>query len=138
VQGIDSQVNLGSGVGVFLKNTDQVRITVLGGLGWQRTNYVSSATEQSTQNIGVAIINSTIEAFRFKKTRLMATANLMPALTDPGRVFFRSNVTYYLKLFGKFDWNLSLYGNWDNRPPAQFSGSDYGSSTGLSWSFGNR
>ena len=32
--------------------------------------------------------------------------------------------------------DLWRYGNWDNRPPANFSGSDYGSSSGLSWTFG--
>src|SRR5262249_35927786 len=137
-QGIESQINLAFGAGVFLKNTDQVRFTVLGAFGWQRTDYAPSTTNQKRNNVGLFLAGSTFEAFRFKKARLSATANLSPALTDPGRVFFRSNVTYYLKLFGKLDWNLSFYGNWDNRPPAQLSGSDYGSSTGLSWSFGNR
>jgi len=33
---------------------------------------------------------------------------------------------------------VSFYGNWDNQPPPGFSGSDYGSSSGLSWTFGLR
>lgn len=137
VQGIQSQIAVGLGVGAFLKNTNRLKLTVLGAPGWQRTRYVPTASDQSTQDIGVFVISSSLEAFRFKKTRLAATANLMPALTEPGRVFFRANMTYYLKLFGKFDWNFSSYGNWDNRPPGQLSKSDYGSSTGISWSFGN-
>ena len=43
-----------------------------------------------------------------------------------------------LKFYGNFTWNVSFYGNWDSRPPANFSGSDYGSTTGLSWTFGNK
>jgi hypothetical protein len=43
-----------------------------------------------------------------------------------------------VKLFSNLKWNVSFYGNWDNRPPPNFSGSDYGSSSGLSWTFGNR
>jgi hypothetical protein len=43
-----------------------------------------------------------------------------------------------VKLFSNLKWNVSFYGNWDNQPPANFSGSDYGSSSGLSWTFGNR
>jgi hypothetical protein len=54
------------------------------------------------------------------------------------RITFKTNATYYLKLFGKVDWNLSFYGSWDTKPPPTFSGSDYGSSTGLSWTFGNK
>jgi hypothetical protein len=48
------------------------------------------------------------------------------------------NASYYIKLTGKLSWNVSFYGNWDNRPPDGLSGSDYGSSSGLSWTFGNR
>jgi hypothetical protein len=63
---------------------------------------------------------------------------VVPALTESGRIFTKFNASYYLKLFGKIDWNLSLYGNWDTHPPPNFSGSDYGTSTGLSYTFGNR
>ena len=31
-----------------------------------------------------------------------------------------------------------FYGNWDNQPSPTLSGSDYGTSSGLSWTFGNR
>jgi hypothetical protein len=34
--------------------------------------------------------------------------------------------------------NFSFYGNLDNQPPQGFSGSDYGTSSGISYSFGNR
>jgi len=65
-----------------------------------------------------------------------ATATLLPALSDPGRVRFNTNAAYYVKIFSDLKWNVSFYGNWDNRPPAGFSGSDYGTSSGLSWTFG--
>jgi hypothetical protein len=61
---------------------------------------------------------------------------VLPALSDPGRVRFNTNLTYYVKLFGKVDWNVSFYGNWDTQPPPGLSSSDYGTSSGLSWSFG--
>jgi hypothetical protein len=138
VQGIEAQTNVALGVGRYLKNTNRVRFTAFGGLGWQRTRYEPSIATQQAQNVGVALISLDLEAFTFKKTRLNADASVAPALTDPGRLFYKTNLTYYLKLFGKIDWNFSFYGNWDTRPPPHFQGSDYGSSTGLSWTFGNR
>jgi hypothetical protein len=48
------------------------------------------------------------------------------------------NATYYVKIHSNLSWNISVYGNWDNRPPDNLSGSDYGSSSGLSWTFGNK
>lgn len=138
VQGIQSQTSLGIGLGRYLKNTNRVRFWVLGGMGWQGTHYVSSTTSQPTQNIGVALISSSLDVFAFKKTRLSVNTSVAPSVTETGRLFFKTNASYYLKLFGKIDWNLSFYGNWDTRPPAQFVGSDYGTSTGLSWTFGNK
>ena len=138
VQGIQAQTNVALGVGRYLKNTNRVRFTAFGGLGWQRTRYEPSIATQQAQNVGVALISLDLEVFTFKRTRLNADASAIPAVTDLGRLFYKTNLTYYLKLFGKIDWNFSFYGNWDTRPPAHFQGSDYGSSTGLSWTFGNK
>ena len=138
VQGIQSQTNLAFGLGRYLNNTNRVRFTALGGLGWQKTIYQGTVSTQASQDVAVALVTLDLEAFSFKKTRLDADASVVPALTDPGRLFYRTNLAYYLKLFGKIDWNFSFYGNWDTRPPPHFQGSDYGSSTGLSWTFGNK
>jgi putative salt-induced outer membrane protein YdiY len=135
VQGIQRQTSLGVGVGRFFKNTNRARLSVFGGVGWQGTNYLDETTSlASQQNIAVAILGSTLQIFSFKKTRLELTARLLPAR---GRAFSKVNTTYYLKLFGKVDWNLSFYGNWDTQPPGRLPSSDYGTSLGLSYSFGN-
>jgi hypothetical protein len=140
VQGIERQASVGGGLGKFFKNEGRVQLSLLGGFGFQQTNYVpaATATQQRTQNLAVAIISSNLDIFQFKRTRLSATGSIIPALSDFGRVFAKTNASYYLKLFGKIDWNFSFYGNWDSRPPQGLSKSDYGTSTGLSYSFGNR
>jgi hypothetical protein len=138
VQGIRHQTNVALGVGKFLLNENPFRLTVFGGIGGQRTQYVPSFTTIETQDVGVALLSLDLEAFSFKRTRLDLTATAIPALTDRGRVYYKTNVAYYFKLFGKVDWNFSFYGNWDTRPPQNFQGSDYGSSTGLSWTIGTK
>jgi hypothetical protein len=137
VQGVDRQTSLGIGLGRYFKNTNRIRFWVLGGAGWQKTTYVPSIVNQPPQNIGLALVSSNLQAFAFKKTRLDINSTVFPAMgAQKGRVFYKTNATYYIKLLGKVDWNMSFYGNWDTHPPATFSGSDYGSSTGLSWTFG--
>jgi len=139
VQGIHRETSLGIGLGRYLKDTNRFSFWVLGGLGWQGTKYVPTVISQPPQNIGVGLFSSNLQAFAFKQTRLSITSTFYPALTaQRGRLFYKTNASYYLKLFGKVDWNLSFYGSWDTHPPPQFRGSDYGSSTGLSWTFGNR
>ena len=139
MQGINLQPTVGGGIGRFLKNTNRMTVTLLGGLAWQGTEYhQSTGLPQDRQNIATGLIVAKWRVFKFKKTNLDASATLITALSYPGRLFFSTNVRYYLKLFRNLNWNVSVYGNWDNRPPPTFSGSDYGSTSGLSWTFGNR
>jgi hypothetical protein len=138
VQGIRLQTSLGGGIGYFFKDTNTTTVSLVGGLAWQGTNYTTSVVPQSAQNVAAALIAGEVKLFKFKKTNLDVTATLLPALSDPGRVRFNMNTTYYLKLFGNLSWNLSFYGNWDNQPPPGLSGSDYGTSSGVTYTFGNK
>jgi hypothetical protein len=135
-QGIALQSTLGGGVGRFFKNTNRTSIAVLGGMAWQDTRYQQTFVPLGRQNLGAAMIYSEAQFFKFSRTNLDVSAALVPAITDPGRVRFNTTASYYLKLFSNLKWNISFYGNWDNRPPPGFSGSDYGTSSGLTWTFG--
>lgn len=138
VQEISLQTTLSGGVGRYLKNTNRASIYLLGGLGWQNVGYTQNLANQGTQNIAVGFVSTEIKAFKFKKTNLDVTASLLPAITDAGRIHVNTNAVYYLKIFGDLKWNFSFYGSWDTRPPPTLPSSDYGTSSGLSWTFGNR
>jgi len=135
-QGISLQSTLGVGVGRYLKNTNRATIAVLGGGAWQNTNYQQAGLPPNKENLGAALIYAEAKFFKFSKTSLNVTASLLPALSDPGRLRFNTNATYYFKIFGNLRWDVSFYGNWDTQPPPGFVGSDYGTSSGLSWTFG--
>jgi Protein of unknown function, DUF481 len=135
-QDIRLQTIVGGGIGRYLKNTNNATISVLGGLAWQSTNYAPRTVIPGTQNVTTALIAAEVKLFKFNKTNLDLTATLFPALSEPGRVLFNTNASYYIKIFGNLSWNISFYGNWDNQPPSHLSGSDYGSSSGLTWTFG--
>ena len=135
VQGIQLQTSLGAGVGRYLKNTNRATIAVMGGLAWQNTEY-SQSTLSGTQNLGAGLLAGEVKLFKFNKTNLDFAGVLFPVFTQPGRVKFNMNTTYYIKITSDLKWNISFYGNWDNQPPPHFAGSDYGTSSGLSWTFG--
>jgi hypothetical protein len=138
VQEISLQTTLGAGVGRYIKNTNRASIYVLGGLGWQNAAYSQSAADQNAQNLAVGFATTEIKAFKFKKTNLDISASLIPSISGPGRVHSNANAAYYIKVISDLSWNFSFYGSWDSRPPATLPGSDYGTSSGLSWTFGNR
>lgn len=137
-QNIQRQTNLGGGIGRYLKNTNHAKVALIGGLAWQNTKYDRTAVQQASQNVAAAMIGADVELFKFDKTNLAITGAAFPAISQSGRIFTEVNATYYIKFFSNFTWNLSFYGNWDNQPPAKFSGSDYGMSSGFGWTFGNK
>ena len=137
-QNIQLQSNFGGGIGRYLKNTNHATIYVTGGLAWQNTSYSQAANLEASQKILGAMVVGNVSLFKFDKTQLTIQDVVFPALSEPGRVFNNTNVTYYIKFFGNFTWNISFYGNWDNQPPPRSSGSNYGTSSGLGWTFGNQ
>jgi hypothetical protein len=133
-QGIIHQTAFGGGVGRYLKNTNLSKISLLGGFIGQNTEYEEHI---ASQNFAAGLIGGTIQFFRFDKTNGTVNAVLMPGISDASRIKFNLNATYYIKLPKNLSWNISVYDNWDSKPPNGLSGSDYGSSSGLTWTFGN-
>jgi hypothetical protein len=137
VQGIQLQDTFGGGIGRNLINRGSAFFTVYGGFAWQQINYQQSIFPAQTQRVTAGLLGTQLKLFQFNKTTLTVSANLLPAISDPGRLQFALNTSYYVKLWGQLNWNFTVYGNWDNRPPPGFATSDYGATSGLSISFGN-
>jgi Protein of unknown function, DUF481 len=138
VQNINLQTTLGGGIGRYLLNSNKTKFYLAGGLAWQNTVYSSAISLPGSQNALAAYASSNLEMFKFKKTDLELFAIILPDISSPGRVHANATAAYYIKLFSNLSWNFSFYGDWDNQPPPTLSGSDYGTSSGLSWKFGNR
>jgi len=136
VQGIQLQSSVGAGIGHYWTNPNRARLSLLGGIAWQNTRYNQNTVGAGTQNFAAGIVATDLQLFKFNKTTLDVTGLLFPMLNEPGRIKFNMNATYYIKITGNLSWNFSFYGNWDNRPPPHLPGSDYGTSSGLSWTFG--
>jgi hypothetical protein len=136
-QGIALQSTFGGGVGRFLKNTSRISLSLTGGFAWQQISYKQSLSPSPTQHVTSALVSSELNLYYFDRTNLSIAATVLPALSDPGRVHFNLNASYYVKLWKNFTWNLTVYGNWDNQPPPGFSAADYGTTSGITWKFGN-
>jgi len=127
---------VGGGIGRYLKNTNRTNISFAFGPAFVNTKYKQSAVSVNNQKLAAAIFFGEAQFFKFSKTNLDVTAALLPVLSDACRFHFNTDSSYYINIIGNLKWNMSFYGNWDNRPPPGFSGSDYGTSSGLSWTFG--
>lgn len=135
-QGIAGQNALGGGFGRYLKHTNRTIITLMAGGAWLHTQYNPTLVPIPTQNAATGVVRTYLTLLRFNKTNLTVTALALPSFTDLGRIYFFTNASYCVKLGGNVTWNVSFYGNWDNHPPRNLPGSDYGSTVGLNWTFG--
>ena len=133
-QGIDLQTSLGGGIGRYLRNTDRTQISLMGGFTFQDTRYDASTLYPSEKAVAGMVVGN-VTLFVFKKTTLVLTAGLLPVLNQPGRVRFNMNSSYSIQIIKNLWWKFTFYGNWDSRPPGNLSGSDYGSTSGISYSF---
>lgn len=138
VQGIQLQSTYGAVIGRNIKNTGSTLFAVYGGLGWQQIDYQEATLPTRTERVTSALVGTNLRVFQFDRTTLTLRAYLLPALSQAGRVHVNVNSSYYVKLWGKLNWNVTFYGAWDNRPPPGFASSDYGTTTGVSITFGNR
>jgi hypothetical protein len=134
-QGIQLQSSVGGGFGRFLTNTNRSQIAVMGGVAWQGTTYTGNYATLGQQNLAAGMAGASVQVFKFKVTTLNLTATVFPALTQPGRVQTNINSAYKIQIINNLWWNFTFYGNWDNRPPTGLSGSDYGASSGITYSF---
>src|SRR6185436_11838579 len=62
-QGIRLQTSLGGGIGRFLKNTNSASISVIAGLGFQRTKYNQSIFPLPPQDVSSALISVDLNLF---------------------------------------------------------------------------
>ena len=139
VQDINLQTTLGGGIGRYLKNTNRASIYVLGGLGWQNASYGQSTADQGEHRTMQSVSSpARSNSSNSKRPTWMSRPLCIPSISDAGRVHFNTNATYYVKIIQDLSWNFSFYGSWDSRPPVTLPKSDYGTSSGLSWTFGNR
>ena len=138
VQGIHLQSTFGGGMGRQIKNTGGTFFTVYGGLAWQKIDYTHSVLGPPTQKVTSGLIGTKLRLYRFDRTTLTVDASFFPAISQPGRLRYNLKSSYYVKLWGKFNWNFTVYDTWDNQPPPGFVASDYGATSGISLTFGNR
>jgi hypothetical protein len=134
-QGINLQTTLAAGFGRFLRDSNSQRLALTSALAWQKSNYEPTKSNLQTPNTLAGMITVDLHTFRFKKTSFDLTASMLPMLNEWGRVRSYVNSAYSIQMINSLWLKLTFYGSWDNRPPPGFAGSDYGATTGISYSF---
>jgi hypothetical protein len=132
--GIKLRGLVGVGAGYRLVRTNRQDFLTIAGVNFNREIPFEG---DSTSNVE-ASLRATYGYFlvSFPKTNVDIDAELLPSLTDGGRVRFELNASVRRELWHDFSIAASLYDSYDNRPPGgSVLTNDVGVTLSVGWSF---
>ena len=133
-QSLSLRTSIGGLIGRNLKQTENTRLSLLGGLAGTRENYSASVGKPKTTNAD-ALAGLDFNTFRFKTTDITTRLYFFPSLTTPGRMRLQANSDLHIKIVSDLYWGFHLYENFDSKPPVRADKNDLGVSTSLGWKF---
>ena len=136
-QKLDLRTVLGGGPTYTLIRSDDVILGTIGGAVWNNERFDPEAGLDSVNNEIEGLAGLDFSLFRFRQVGLESTVLVFPSLTTGGRVRMDWTSTLRLRILPKHKlwWNLNATINLDSEPPSLTPGSDYVTSTSISWEF---
>lgn len=126
-----------TGGGVFGRDflrSATARLLVLGGVVFSREQY-STNGRQPGKNEAESQFQMLFSKYIFRRLQFNTQAAVYPNLTTLGRVRLSTESNLKIELVKNLYWKLSLYENYDNRPPVTAPKNDFGTSTSVGWKF---
>jgi len=133
--GLNLRTSVGAGGGRYLVQSNTTLLSLEGGLQFSRENLIA---EDEDINSLEATFSANWDWFLFEDPELdwSTTLQIIPSLTENGRVRGELDTTLSWEIIGDLNWAFSLYGSWDNQPQsAEGATSDYGVNTALVYDF---
>lgn len=132
---LDLRTSIGAGGGRFLVQNNSMLWSIEGGLQVSRENQISSDEEIDSLE---AFFTVEWDWFVFQDPELdwSTTVQIIPSLTESGRVRGELDTSLKWEVIGDLNWGLSFYGSFDNQQStAGESTSDYGVNTTITYEF---
>lgn len=133
--GLDLRTSIGAGGGRYLRQTNSSVLSLTGGLQLSRENVSGAIDDEDTVE---AFFTLAWDWFRYDTPELDFSTNLqlIPNLTDTGRVRAEFDVSLKWEMIEDLFWELSFYDSFDSDPVVQGAEeNDYGVITSLGWEF---
>ena len=125
---------MGGGIGRYITQTNRHEWAAYVGLFATSERLV----DEPNRNSAEGLIGTQYSFFHYDTPERTITAELdvLPSLTDSGRVRSSAEVTCRIEIIKDFFFELSAYGTYDNKPGENAqSHSDYGTETSLGFTF---
>jgi small nuclear ribonucleoprotein (snRNP)-like protein len=133
--GLNLRSSLGFGGGRYTIQSNSMLLSFEAGLQFSRENLVNEPEDLDSLE---SIFTAKWDWFLFDDPELdwSSMFQLIPSLTEKGRVRGELDTTLSWEIIGDLKWAVSLYGSWDNQPQSTGGAtSDYGVNTSLAYEF---
>jgi putative salt-induced outer membrane protein YdiY len=123
----------GGGAGRNLIHTNRIVFSVFGGAVANRENYI----DESIRTSGEGLIGLRFQTFKFDRPEMDLTTafNTIPSLTEKGRVRLDFDAQARIEIIKDLFFHITLFNNYDSKPPEGAEKNDFGINTGVGWSF---
>lgn len=130
---LDLRTMFGGGAGRSLLHTNRMIFSLFGGAVMNREQYVDEPIKTS----GEGLIGLRFQTFKFDNPEMDVTTgfNTIPSLTDWGRVRLDFDAQVRIEIVKDLYFNVTLFDNYDSRPPEGKEKNDFGIKTGVGWTF---
>jgi len=137
-QQLDLRSTAGGGLGRHVIRHEDQSLDLGGGVVVSREKFSPEARASSSGTNVEAMFLARHNIYRFKKLDLTSKLMVYPSLTIHGRVRVDFDSGIKLKFFNNnWYWKLSVYDNFDNKPPVSTPSNDYGITAAFGFSFNN-
>ncbi len=133
--GLDLRSSVGGSVGRYRIQSNSMLLSFTGGLQFSRENLTTNVDDIDSFE---ATFSVSWDWFLFEDPELDLSLEfeVIPSLTEKGRVRSELSTTLSWEIIGNLDWAFSYYGSWDNQPQSvDGATSDYGINTALVYEF---
>jgi len=134
-QELNLRTSAGAGLGRDLMRKATASIQLLAGPVFSNEIYSSSVGNQSHKREAESQVRLLFSKYAFKTLEFTGQAYAFPNLTTLGRVRMGADSNLTLEIVRNLYWKLSVYENYDTRPPENTPKNDFGTSTSLGWKF---
>ena len=130
---LDLRSVFGGGAGKNLIQANRLVFSLLGGAVINREEFVDEAVKTSAEGLS----GIQFQTFKFDKPEMdiSSTFLFIPSFSDSGRFRLDLDTKVRIEIIKDLFWQLSLFDNYDSRPPEGNEKNDFGIYTGVGWSF---
>jgi hypothetical protein len=131
--GIDLRSIAAGTAGRYLYQSSIMQFQLSAGLAVSAEDRTDNTSKESVEGL----IRSSFDIFKLSvpMTRLSASINIFPGITQQDRLRVNSKITLRNEFIRDFFWDLSLYSNYDSQAVSTADESDFGIITSLGASF---